>query len=275
MEIRPRRATELVDASFQLLRKYFPLLVTVSALTMAPGVIYRIIERDAMSNPQLMVAHPGAFIGVGLTVLLCVVVCDAVLTVAVSQAYLEGAIDLGLAFSAGLQGMLAVLAATFLRLLLFMVVVIVAGVAVALVALLKTPALIVLVFPFVMWATVYLLLRTFALIPIVLLEHAGPTVAMGRSLRLTRDCTAHVFFSLALASVLYLIVTMIVSVLGLTLLTPTTAGIIGAVASIPIYPLMSVVSTLLYYDLRIRKEGFDLEIMSRELGGAPAPLPAA
>jgi hypothetical protein len=33
--------------------------------------------------------------------------------------------------------------------------------------------------------------------------------------------------------------------------------------------------TLVYYDLRIRKEGFDLEIMSRELGGDTAPLPAA
>jgi len=34
------------------------------------------------------------------------------------------------------------------------------------------------------------------------------------------------------------------------------------------------VSTLLYYDLRIRKEGFDLQMMSKELGAA-APLPAA
>jgi hypothetical protein len=38
--------------------------------------------------------------------------------------------------------------------------------------------------------------------------------------------------------------------------------------------LLTVVSTMLYYDLRIRKEGFDLEIMARELGNAPAPLPA-
>jgi hypothetical protein len=275
MEIRPRRATELVDASFQLLRRFYPQLVTVSALTMAPGVIYRIIERDAMSNPQLAVAHPGAFIGVALVVLLSFVVCDAVLTVAVSQAYLEGAIDLGLSFSAGFQGMLAVLLASFFRVLLLTLVFIVAGVVIAVVALLKTPALFVLLIPFVLWATAYVLLRTFALIPIVLLEHTGPNVAMGRTLRLTSDCTAHVFFSLGLAFVLYFIVSAIVSVLGLTLLTPTTAGIIGAVVIIPIYPLMSVVSTLLYYDLRIRKEGFDLEIMSRELAGAPAPLPAA
>jgi hypothetical protein len=29
--------------------------------------------------------------------------------------------------------------------------------------------------------------------------------------------------------------------------------------------------TLLYYDLRIRKEGFDLELLSQAIGPAPAP----
>jgi hypothetical protein len=36
-----------------------------------------------------------------------------------------------------------------------------------------------------------------------------------------------------------------------------------------IYPLYSVGGTLLYYDLRIRKEGFDLEMMARDMGEAP------
>lgn len=274
MEIRPRRATELVDASFQLLRRYYPQLVTVSALAMAPGVIYRIIERDAMSNPQLVVAHPGAFVGVGLVVILSFIVCDAVLTIAVSQAYLDGAIDLGHAFGIGLQRMLFVLLASFFRGLLLMLVFLVTGVVFGVMSLLKQPVLLALLVPFVIWLVVYVLLRTFALTPIVLLENAGPNVAMGRTLKLTKDCTAHIFFSLGLAYLLYFIISGIVSVLGVTLLTPTTAGIIGAVVIIPIYPLLSVVSTLLYYDLRIRKEGFDLEIMSRELGGAPAPVPA-
>jgi len=274
MEIRPRRATELVDASFQLLRRFYPQLVTVSALAMAPGVIYRIIERDAMSNPQLLVAHPSAFIGVGIVVLLSFVVCDAVLTIAVSQGYIDGAIDLGQAFSIGFRRILLVLLASFFRGLLLMVVFFAVAIVFGVLSLLKTTAILVLLVPFAIWLVVYVLLRTFALTPIVLLEDAGPNVAMGRTLSLTKNCAAHVFFSLGLAYFLYFIISGIVSVLGVTLLTPTTAGIIGAVLIIPIYPILSVVSTLLYYDLRIRKEGFDLEIMSRELGGAPAPLPA-
>ena len=54
-----------------------------------------------------------------------------------------------------------------------------------------------------------------------------------------------------------------------SLLSNSLTGILSALLIIPIYPLLAVVSTLLYYDLRIRKEGFDLEVMSRELG-APA-----
>ena len=36
-------------------------------------------------------------------------------------------------------------------------------------------------------------------------------------------------------------------------------------------PLLSIPFTLLYYDSRIRTEGFDLEMMAQNLGGAPSP----
>jgi hypothetical protein len=55
----------------------------------------------------------------------------------------------------------------------------------------------------------------------------------------------------------------------------TTLG--GNLASLLIYPFFTVVITLLYYDLRIRKEGFDLEIMATELaqgGQSAAPSTA-
>ena len=118
-------------------------------------------------------------------------------------------------------------------------------------------------------------MRTFAIIPVVVLENIGANTAMTRTLQLSRNSAAHIFFSLGLAFFLYFIFSGIISALGVTLLTPATAGIIGAVLIIPIYPLLTVVSTMLYYDLRIRKEGFDLEIMSRELGSDATPLPAA
>ena len=276
IEIRPRRATELVDASFQLLRRYYPQLVTVSAITMSPGVLARILTRDAMSNPQMMTANPGPLFAVALAAILCVTVCDAVLTIAVSDGYLNGEIDLSRAFGTGMRKIIAVFLASFFRGLLVLLAALAIGVSVPIVGALKMPLLFVLIVPLGIWLVVYVLLRTFAIIPVVVLENVGANTSMGRTLELSKHCAAHIFFSLGLAFFLYFIFSGIISALGITLLTPATAGIIGAVLIIPIYPLLTVVSTMLYYDLRIRKEGFDLEIMSRELGSSDVtPLPAA
>jgi hypothetical protein len=275
IEIRPRRATELVDASFQLLRRYYPQLVTASAITMAPGVLMRILERDAMSDPQMMTANAGAWFSVGIVSVLCVTVCDAVLTIAVSDGYLNGEIDLARAFSTGMRKIMAVFLASFFRGMLVGLAVLVVGVGAVIVTTLKMPILFVLVVPLAIWLISYILLRTFAIIPVVVLENIGANSSMTRTLQLSKNCAAHIFFSLGLAFFLYFVFSGIISALGLKLLTPATAGIIGAVLIIPIYPLLTVVSTMLYYDLRIRKEGFDLEIMSRELGSDASPLPAA
>jgi hypothetical protein len=76
--------------------------------------------------------------------------------------------------------------------------------------------------------------------------------------------------------ILYFVLYVIATTVGMTMFTPTITVIIAAVAIVLVYPFLAVVSTLLYYDLRVRKEGFDLEVMSRELGaaGTTTPLPA-
>jgi hypothetical protein len=135
--------------------------------------------------------------------------------------------------------------------------------------------LIVLFMPFALWFLLYAALRTFAMTSAVILEKLGARSALVRSWRLSKGCTWHVFFSLGLAWTLYFVIVLIATVIGQMLLSPMMVGILGSILIIPIYPLLSVVSTLLYYDLRIRKEGFDLEVMSRDLGTAAAPLPAA
>ena len=104
---------------------------------------------------------------------------------------------------------------------------------------------------------------------------SGPISALSRTWRLSKDSAWHIFLSLGLAWLLYLVIAVIANLIGAMLLSNTLTGILSALLIIPIYPLLAVVSTLLYYDLRIRKEGFDLEVMSRELGGAAAPMPAA
>ena len=44
--------------------------------------------------------------------------------------------------------------------------------------------------------------------------------------------------------------------------------VFAACVSLTIYPVLSCVFTLFYYDLRVRKEGFDLEMLSRQMEAA-------
>jgi hypothetical protein len=47
-----------------------------------------------------------------------------------------------------------------------------------------------------------------------------------------------------------------------------------AVSGIVVTPFTATVVTVIYFDLRVRKEGFDLELLARDIG-APAPLEAS
>ena len=44
--------------------------------------------------------------------------------------------------------------------------------------------------------------------------------------------------------------------------------VVAAVVTILLEPISAIARTLLYYDLRVRKEGFDLELMARQLAAA-------
>jgi len=46
--------------------------------------------------------------------------------------------------------------------------------------------------------------------------------------------------------------------------------LIGAISSTVLAPVLSIVTILLYYDIRIRKEGFDLELLASELDAKTA-----
>lgn len=280
IEIRPRRATELVDAGFQLLRRYYPQLFTVTAIAMAPSVFARVLMRDDLSDPTAMMSHPAPVIFGFLIASLCTVIADAVLIVAVSDGYLDGSVDLSDALKSGVSGLLSVLGAGLVRSMLVTVIIAAVMILVVLLTAAHLQLLFILIIPVAGWLVFYVMLRTFAVSQAVLLEGAGPIEALTRSLRLSEKCGAHIFFTLALVWLLYLITYGVAFGVSASLVSRSISEIVGAVVIVAIYPLVATVSTLLYYDLRVRKEGFDLEVMSRELGGTSgasgsAPLPVA
>jgi hypothetical protein len=137
----------------------------------------------------------------------------------------------------------------------------------------------------------WLMMRYAVSIPVFLLENEGVVDSMTRSSSLTHG---HRWRILGASVVMYIVVFVIQAlfVMPFTILTfiSVAKGVLplwiqigqsvtGALAGIVAGPLFMIVIALIYYDVRIRKEGFDLESMmnalksSTDVGGNPAAPP--
>jgi uncharacterized membrane protein len=116
-------------------------------------------------------------------------------------------------------------------------------------------------------------------IPAVVLE-AGRSAsgALSRSWELTRGSRWRIFgLGLTLFVLLYIPVVAISGLVAVLVPRGAAAGFgasstativalaIGGVVQLFIYPLFYCVLTVTYYDLRVRKEGFDLELLASSL----------
>lgn len=117
-------------------------------------------------------------------------------------------------------------------------------------------------------------------VPAQLTEDVRGTKAMARSFRLVKGRWWPVFGVQIVASVATTIVASIFSVIpGIVLLTDlgendfaaaTINGLATALASVISTPFLAAVAVVLYFDLRVRKEGFDLQLLARHIG-VPSP----
>ncbi len=105
-------------------------------------------------------------------------------------------------------------------------------------------------------ASVYLGICWVFIFPVALLEGLGPIAALSRSYSLVKNGWWRV---LGITLVVILISGAISAILGMI---PVVGTIIGGVLVAPIY---IIANTLLYYDLRVRKEEYTLEALSSEL----------
>jgi hypothetical protein len=116
-------------------------------------------------------------------------------------------------------------------------------------------------------------------VPIVLLEGHGATDAMRRSWHLTKGRRWEILVIMILLWVVSTILSQLANCVGPAVAgvggePDAAAGILilvltvsGMLVQLLVWPLYSIATTIIYYDLRVRKEAFDLHVLAREVGG--------
>jgi hypothetical protein len=122
---------------------------------------------------------------------------------------------------------------------------------------------------------------SFALaVPVLLTEGVKGRKALGRSFRLIKGRWWPAFAIIVLGGLLTGIVSGVISgLLAATSLTSpdnTSVGVVtgtigGTIGSALTTPFTAAFIAVLYFDLRVRKEGFDLQIFAERMGLAPRP----
>jgi hypothetical protein len=124
------------------------------------------------------------------------------------------------------------------------------------------------------WFIIFLACGYAVTTPVVVLEELNSSFdAFGRSWDLTRGFRRKIFLIFLVASVVVFLPGAAIGALGAALandlhLLGQAVEIVSAAIPILLTPIFSCVLTLVYYDLRVRREAFDLEVLSGQLGAA-------
>ena len=114
----------------------------------------------------------------------------------------------------------------------------------------------------------YLLVSRFFYAEAIMMEGIGPLEALGRSRDLVRGSWWRVFGIGIIFVIIIVVIGILMSIPGsiAAVFSPTAGAILLTLVGIILTPIASIGATLVYFDLRIRKEGYTLETMASEVG---------
>lgn len=246
---RPRSASELVDATVQLLRGDYLQYVMLMGIAYIPWLLVLLLVGQ--------LGNADATVGVGtvvsfLAAMLWFTLIDGVMTVAASERYLGREVDVPAALRQAARCAGPLLYAS----------------------LMKWGSVIIGVI-FLVVPGAYFLARFFAASQVVMLEGLGGSAALGRSSQLSEGLKRHILKALSLVLIIYFGMEIGWALVLTAIFGQPTEGVmmlgqqvLSVVFTVLVYPFLSVAQTLLYYDVRIRREGYDIELMARELDAA-------
>jgi uncharacterized membrane protein len=236
LALRPRSPTELVDAAIQVFRRDPIQFIVATAAVYVPWNILRLMLDLGISNTLPTPQQTLITVVAGMIVYALI---GGVIAVIASDVYLGAPANAG--------GALQIALARVVPLLVTGVVTLFFVVLGAMLFLL--PAL-------------YPLARFFAVRQVVMLEDAGATAALARSSHLSVGVKRHVLNTLLLVLLITWALSIGVGFLSGFIPSRVLFNLILTAVHVVLYPFFGITETLLYYDIRIRKEGFDVEYLA-------------
>jgi len=259
----PMTTGVLLDRAFRLYTGSFSLMLGIAAAAYVPFYLIMLVIESSIggSLPSLDAGISTLLFQVVFLILwasLAFPIASGATTYAISERYLGNDVTIGDALRRGLSHFLplsiAQITATIRVMFGFMLFII----------------------PGILWMLSYSLI-----VPAIVVEGQRALPSLRRSRDLIKGFRGKAFGILLVVNLLQLVlvggVGMITGLLfsGESGSDTVLSSALNNLLSIFLAPLGIIAAILLYYDMRIRKEGFDLEMLSRAIAAEPQPLAAA
>lgn len=266
---------DILDETIRLYRQNFRVFVGVAAVLQIPLVILQLVQ-FAIAGPAIydfIGTGPGGVpqfqtgplifwiastVALGIVSFLFFLVIEAALATAISQRYLGRQVTVGQAYRVALTRFWRMLGTSLIS-----------GIA-----------LLLLVLTFLgIPVAIFLGIRWSFFVQAIVLEGRGVRASLSRSTALVKGTWWRVFGVFIVGFMAQYLVSaipggLIGAIIGAigALIMPNAlltfsaiSTVIGSLFGILAAPVLPTIGTLLYYDLRIRKEGFDLQVLAERL----------
>jgi hypothetical protein len=294
VDLRPMSLGEVLDRTFNLYKNHFWLFTGITALPFfllllvevgMAGAGFGGIKAAASQAPQLSPGFLASAVGGGLLVFAVYVLMIG----AAHAATVFAVSDLYLARPASIRGSFARVGWKFLRVVLvfFLIGLVVGGAFLMVVvfgAAIKSPAFMLLGILVMIFPAIILFCRTSVAVPAAMLEDSGAVRSLERSMHLTKGHVMQIFVIFLLVVTMTYVAVLLFQMPVLVLMMAASVAhkspsfalqvlqhFAAFVSQVLVGPIGGIAFSLMYYNLRVRKEAFDIQHLMASLGTNPAP----
>ncbi len=270
-DLRPLSLGEILDRTFSLYRQHFVLFVGITAVPQLFSLALNLFNTLARTAPRTASvgsnAAPGGLLATNIAGIIVIALVYLVVYIFVQGGTVFAISELYLGRPTTISASLRRMHGHFWNLL---------GVS------LFTGLSIGIATLFLIIPGIYVACRLIVCVPVALLEDLGPLDSFSRGFTLTEDNVGRSFVIYLLYFVMFIAASVLFTLpfnflarfaasdpemvrLGLSLIQ-----VGNFLATILVTPILTIATAVFYYDLRVRKEAFDLQFMMNPTGQTPS-----